>query len=172
MLIKIIGLILICVSSTFSGIYSALKIKFHISNLKQINTALNILKSEIEFGITPLCETAKNISAQSNSFIHEIFSKIDDMLEKRLYPAKKIWVNAINSITKKIYIDNDDIGNLKSFSNVISNPDRQLQIKSLQTIILQTEKKISLLELKYQSEKKLYCNLGFLFGLLVVIIFI
>ncbi len=169
---KIIGAILVFISSSLLGLQNALKIKFHINDLKKICMALNILESEIEFGALTLYEAAKNISGNSNSFVHEIFSQIAKQLEKKSNCAKNIWIDSINSVSQNIYIDSDDILTLNSFANVISNIDRQLQLKSLQTIIYQLEKKIALLETKYQNEKKLYCNLGILFGILIVIIFI
>lgn len=79
---KIIGAILVFISSALLGLQTALKIKFHINNLKKICMALNILESEIEFGVLTLYEAAKNISGNSNSFVREIFSQIAKQLEK------------------------------------------------------------------------------------------
>lgn len=169
---KIIGAILVFISSALLGLQNALKIKFHINDLKKICIALSVLESEIEFGTSTLYEAAKNISGNSDSFVHEMFSQITKQLKKKSNCAKNIWLNSINSVSQNIYIDSDDISTLNSFANVISNIDRQLQIKNLQAIICQFEKKISLLETKYQNEKKLHCNLGILFGILIVIIFI
>ena len=50
--------------------------------------------------------------------------------------------------------------------------DQDLQISYLKKIILALENKIIFLDANYKSQKKLYFNLGILFGLLIVIIFI
>lgn len=171
MLIKIVGIILICTSSTFLGIYHVMKIKFHIRDLNLLSNALEILKSEIEFGITPLNEATKNISKHSSGFIQEFFLYMNKLLEEKRLCASQIWLNTTITLNKT-YIDSQDIEIVKSFANVISNLDRNLQIESLNKIILSLQKKILGLENQYQNEKKLYYNLGFLLGLLTIIIFV
>ena len=171
MLLKIAGIILICTSSTFLGIYHVIKIKFHIDDLRQLSNALCLLKSEIEFGITPLNEACKNISQRSNYFVQEIFFDMYQLFSLKTLCAQKIWLSSINKL-KKTFIDNEDIELIKSFANVISNLDRFLQINCLTKIENEIQKKISILQKQYQNEKKLYYNLGFLLGLLTITIFI
>lgn len=177
MLIKIIGSVIIFFCSNLLGFYYIFKTRAKINNLKQISNALDILKSEIEFGFNNLDQALKNISHalildQQNNFIKSFFDNIALDLKKKNYSAKNIWLKQINLLAKKIYIDQDDIFNLKSFSQVISNLDYKLQINSLKKIILGLEQKILSLEKNYSSQKKLYFNLGFLSGLLIIIIFI
>ena len=172
MILKMAGVILICISSTFLGIYRASKIKFHISDLLQLSNALCNLKSEIEFGITPLDLACKNIFDRSNSFVATIFFQIYQMLSEKNLPAKNIWLSSMDMLLKNSFVDSEDIEIVKSFSNVISNFDRSLQSNCLSKIENQLQKKISLLQNQYVIDKKLYYNLGFLLGLLTIIIFI
>ncbi len=171
MILKTAGIILVCTCATFLGIHRAMKIKFHISDLQQLSNALCRLKSEIEFGIAPLDLACKNIFKSSTGFIGQTFFQIHQMLNEKNLPAKKIWLIAMDNLNKS-FIDSEDIELVKSFANVISNLDRFLQSNCLTKIECELQKKISRLQNQYLIEKKLYYNLGFLFGLLTVIIFI
>ena len=172
MILKILGSVFIFLSSSLFGIYRVTKIKFKINNLKKIVNALEILESEIKF-ITPLECAAKNISElESDMFIKKFFFNIYKSLNQKLNSAQNIWLEQINLLAKKIYIEQDDVLHLKSFSHIIASLDQDLQISYLKKIILALEKKIIFLDENYVSRKKLYFNLGILFGLLIVIIFI
>lgn len=172
MLIKIIGSLFIFMSSSLFGVYNVLRIKFHVSNLKKIVNALEILQSELKF-ITPLEQATKNISdLESDFFIKEFFLNIYLCLKKKSDCAQNIWLEQINLLSQKIYIDREDILTIKTFAQVISSADNNLQISYLKKIILSIENKIIFLEKNYQTQKKLYFNLGILFGLLIIIVFI
>lgn len=175
LLIKLTGIILVVISSGFYGFYHIQKIKFHINDLQQISDALEILNSEIKFGTTPLTEATKNICRRSKFFVKELFFKINKLLGDKKICAFEIWRQSINNIHKnsnKNFLDRDDILLINLFASVITSPDPELQIKCLNKIETGLQKKILILEKQYQNEKKLYYNLGFLFGLLVITIFI
>ena len=176
--IKITGVIFIILSSSFYGFYRAQKIKFHINDLYQISNALEILDSEIKFGVTPLDEAVKNICERSKFFVKEFFLDINRLLKDKKKSASEIWLESTDNIYKnhkkynKNFLDIEDILLINLFSNVISNPDPELQTKYISKINIGLQKKILILEKKYQNEKKLSYNLGFLFGLLIITIFI
>jgi len=178
MLTKTFGMILIFLSSSTLGIYLANKIKFQISDLKQIINSLEILKSEINFGISQLADAMQNISSiliktHGNIFAARLFKNLSIKLNNKTYSsARDAWLDILSSFKNKTYLDQEDILILNSFAEVISNPDKFLQVAKLNLIISQLNTKLIFLNNKYQTEKKLFYNLGFLFGLLIIIIFI
>ncbi len=79
---KIIGAILVFISSSLLGLQNALKIKFHINDLKKICVALTILKSEIEFGASTLYEAAKIFLKTRTHLSMKYFRKLQNNLKK------------------------------------------------------------------------------------------
>jgi stage III sporulation protein AB len=177
-IIKITGILLVSLSSCMTGIFIASKIKFHINDLQEIISALKILKSEIEFGTRTLDESCKNIfnyvsQTQQNICIAKFFLKFSQYLNSKSYPsAAEAWIEALNYLKLKTNLDNEDIILLKSFADNIQSYDCKLQLDNLDILCERIKDKVMYLSNKYQNEKKLFHNLGFLIGLLIVIFFI
>lgn len=131
MLLKILASLIILFSSILFSFYLINKIKLKINNLQQISNSLEILQTELKF-IIPLDQAAKNISSlQSNIFLQAFFFNLYLNIQQKSDCAKNIWLNQINLLSNQIFIDPDDILILKSFSQVISNLDQNLQINYL-----------------------------------------
>jgi stage III sporulation protein AB len=125
-----------------------------------------------------LCEASENIynylnKTQNNLFMANFFGNLNKKLENKIYSsASTAWIDCLKNIRNKTYLDQEDIIILESFAESISSFDRELQIKSLDIIISRFEKKILSLENKYNTNKKLFYNIGFLTGLLIIIVLI
>ena len=62
MFLKVIGGILVLISSCVLGVYYSFKAEYRINDLLEIKKALLLLISEIEFNLSPIAEATKNIS--------------------------------------------------------------------------------------------------------------
>lgn len=174
MFFKIVGVVLITITTTLLGMYNSAKIKFRIEDLYALRNALSILKSEISYGTTILSLAAKNISVHNkNVFIRQMFERFEKLLtERQCEVAKDAWLLAIDYACAKSYLAYEDFTMLKSFGNAISIFDIQFQSNTLDMITNYINSKTSELEAEYLRHRKLYGNLGFLFGLLIAVIFI
>ncbi len=96
MIIKIAGIVFVMLATTFMGFYYAGKDIFRIKDLLEMKKALNILKSEIEYSLTPLPEAMNNISQKIDGDVGKIFKAFYEEAEKsKKSGIYEIWLKAI-----------------------------------------------------------------------------
>lgn len=171
--IKVFGMIATGVSSFFIGVFFAKKEEYRINDLEQMKNALNILKSEIEYSLTPLPEAMESISLKSKGSFKIFFNNLADKLyERRSEGIDIIWREQLQHLLKNTKMEKEDIERFENIGVCLGNMDRKLQNNNIISAINYINEKN--LELKKISEKnkKMYYSLGTLGGALIVLLFI
>lgn len=172
-MIRMLGIILIMISSTLAGLYYANMQMFRIRDLKEVKKALIILLSEIEYTLTPLPQAMENISTRIEAPVNKIFIDSSNILnEKTGQGIGEVWAEILQNNKEDYYFAEEDLDYLKSFGKTLGYLDKNLQINSIRVTVKYIEDKIEELNVTSLQNKKLYQTLGILGGLLICVVLI
>lgn len=162
---------MILFSSSSIGFLVAHKISLRPQQLQQIKTALEMLKTEIDYGMTPLPEAFNKLSQNLQSPVAELFRLAKINIEEGLV-AQEAWQKAVTEVISELALLEEDRNVILDIGCNLGNSSSADQIRHLQ---LAQEKINNLYQeavLEKQQKVKLWRYLGVLTGLLVVIIIV
>lgn len=167
-LLKCVLLILVFVVATYIGILSASKYKNRVVDLKEMQSALNMLGTKIKFTYSPLPDIFEEISEHVNPNISHVFRmasiKMDSM------NATDAWEQAIDiSYTN---LNKEDISTVKGLGKLLGKTDVEGQISEIELVKKFLEIQIDKAENECNKNEKLYKTLGIVSGMGIVIILI
>ena len=172
-MIKIIGCLIIILSSSTLGFLMGSKFNLRVRELKLLKVSLQMLETEIAYSNTPLPEAFDNISKRSKNPIKDIFSNMSINLYKRIYSTVgEAFDVSIEKIKDKTCFSKDDLEVLKSFGNSIGTSDVNGQIKAFKLVLKQLDQQEIKAEEQRCKNEKMYKSLGFLAGVAIALILI
>ena len=172
MIIRLLGMIFIMSSSTILGFYYSANESYRINDLRQMKKAFLILRSEIEYTLSPIKEAIESISNKIDKPVCEIFKEFKDYLEKSPRSGcDNLWEKSIINNKKRCFFAEEDIHMFLSFGKIAGGMDKKLQLGTIDMIIAFIEEKIEEAKIKSVKNKKLYRSLGILAGAALCIVF-
>lgn len=167
-LLKCILLIMVFVIATYIGILSANRYKNRVVDLKEMQSALNMLETKIKFTYSPLPDIFVEISEHVNPNISHVFRiasiKMDNM------NATDAWEQAIDiSYTN---LNKEDINTIKRLGKLLGKTDVEGQVSEIKLVKKFLETQIDKAEIECNKNEKLYRTLGVVSGMGIVIILI
>ena len=166
---KVIGAVLIVASTTLWGFMKAQRYVARPNQLQQLKTALQLLQTEISYGVTPLPQAFSKLESKLESPIADFFSQARNGLQSGL-TAKQAWQKAIEEVgetTALIEKDRQALEELGYNLGQSSSEDQLRYLELAQDNLDNLHKKA--LE-KKENKVKLWRYLGVLSGLLVVVL--
>lgn len=170
-MLKLLGAVLIILSSTMGGYFVAKSYKERPSQLRFMQQAFQMLETEIVYGSVPLDMAMRHISKRINGNIKYFFESMADNLTNLDGASTfECWQSAINQHFHLTSLKSQDKEILIQFGHTLGGSDREDQMKHIKLAIqnLATE------EANAREEQKKYerlsKNLGLLLGFLIVIL--
>lgn len=174
MVIKFFGALLIMTASTLIGyIYSNIY-NLRVKELRELQYGIQMLETEIVYGYSPLPEALDNVSRRvSLENISLLFSEVSKKLKnKNGLSVSEAWSITLNSLLSKTSLTEVEKDILIAFGKSLGISDVKNQDKNFKlTLTLLKQEELKAVELR-DKNVKMYRNLGFLFGLALVIILI
>ncbi|MBU9724173.1 MULTISPECIES: stage III sporulation protein SpoIIIAB [Bacillaceae] len=167
---KIIGALLIIAASTFFGFELARKLTRRTKQIRYLKIAFESLETEMVFGMTPLPLACEKVGNQVPSPISSLFHEVANRLETEESSAPEIWNSMIKKWAKTTDLYASEINTLTQFGQTLGLQDLENQRKQIRLAISyfdQEEKDAMESQKKFES---MYKSLGFLGGVLIVII--
>jgi len=168
---KLIGALLVVISSSSIGFIIAHQIALRPKQLQELKTALEMLKTEIDYGFTPLPVAFGKLSNNLSAQIADIFVAAKSNLEAGLV-AQKAWREAVAEVFTETSLLKEDRDLLLEIGYNLGNSNSSDQIRHLDL----AQEKINnsyQTAIKEKSNKvKIWRYFGVLIGLLVVIIIV
>lgn len=173
MILKIIGAVIIVLSSTLIGFFYSRKEEYRINDLNEMKRAFTILISEIEYASNSLPESMINISNKTENPISKILIDFAENLNKKDgQTIQQLWTEAVIKNKNDTYFIDEDLENIKSFGSTLGYLDRNMQINNINMMIDYINKKTDTLSEISIKNKKMYRSLGILGGMIIAIILI
>lgn len=139
---------------------------YRLEELKEIKSALNILKTKIKFTYEPIPEIFKEISENVDKNIGNIFKQSSERM--KYLTANKAWEQAVEESKTNLKLQDKNV--LKKLSKLLGQTDAEGQISQIEITenFLEIQIKEALEE--KQKNEKLYTRLGTIIGLTIIIV--
>ncbi len=173
MLIKLIGGIIIILSSTLIGILLSQKYKSRPVFLKKFRFSMQMLETEVIYGTTPLPYALYSISLKSDypwkAFFYESYENITD---RKFFTMEEAWSDAMDKHLNCGSLNKADKEIIKNIGKVIGKSDREDQKKHFLLLYAQLNQQEERAEDERRKNERMYKSLGFLLGAAIYIILI
>lgn len=171
-MMKLAGAALIMIACTWIGIEIARHLSKRPQQLRHFRSALQSLEAEIMFAHTPLEEAAIRLSKQLPQPINLFFRRFAENLRTSSTNVKDAWDESLHSIDHLLALKNTELEILEQFGETLGKHDRYQQQKQILLTLshLEREEKEALqVQSKYEKMVK---SLGFLAGLLLIVLLV
>ncbi len=167
-MIKLVGFIIILLSSAKIGFDISAKYTGRVEDLKSFISALGKIKTEISFSnceITDALITASNVKSVN---IHNILLYIANKIEK----GKMTLCDAFSSYIgeNETFLIKEDIEEIRRFFSVFGSGDREDELENVSNTIINLKLNLNNAVENAKKYVKLYRTSGILAGFLIAII--
>ena len=166
---KLIGGALVVVSSSWIGFLIANQFVLRPQQLHQLQTALQMLETEISYGITPLPEAFNKLASNLSNPIDKIFKLAQQKLNEG-YTAPEAWSIALKEVFPQTELNKEDQQVLLDLGHNLGQSTSDDQLKYLNLVQRKLEGLYQEAIDERQVKVKLWRYLGVLTGLFLVIL--
>lgn len=173
MFFKMLGGLLIILSSGLMGVLYANKLSFRYRELVNLRRAMQMLETEVVYGVTPLPVALSSVSNKTEGSIVSFFGNVSQSLSERsCYTVEEAWSDSADKLLLQSSMLKIDIELIKYFGNILGSSDREDQKKHFRLFYLQLAHHEDAAMEEIKKSAKMYGSLGFLLGIAVFIIMV
>ena len=170
---KIIGMVMVILSTTAYGIILGRDIKLRLKELKELKKIVFLLKGEIGFLHTPLLEALENVSFRCDEpFKQMLLDFVRFGRESNRRPFVEIWDEGIGAGIGKTHLSKEEKQLLLNFGKELGLSDIKTQQNAMDSFLNELEMSINSLEKTVPNKVKLYNSMGIMLGIVIAIIMI
>lgn len=167
-MVKFLGAAIIVLTSTFIGFFKSARLKRRVDSLREIESALVILKSEITFARNKLETAFFNISKLSN--VGELFAMTAENVSR--YGIKCAWENTVLKKASALSLTDEDTEVILMLGIELGMTDVNTQLGNIEYISSLIGNQLSKAENEYLTTAGMYRSMGVLGGLFLAVILI
>jgi stage III sporulation protein AB len=169
-MMKLLGAVFILIATTWSGFEASKHLSQRPRQLRQLKVALQSLEAEIMFGHTPLREAAFKLAKQMPKPINWFFESFGKKLNRTDINVKTAWDESLHEVWKWLALKQTEYEILSQFGETLGQYDRYHQQKHILLAIAHLEREEQDALERQGKYEKMVKSLGFLTGLLLIII--
>lgn len=171
-MIKLIGAVFILAATTWTGFEASRHFSDRPRQLRQLKSALQSLEAEIMYGHTPLHEAARRLAAQLSKPLSGLFENFAKKLTDTETTVREAWESSLLEVWKLTALKKSEFEIMKQFGETLGRHDRLSQQKQIILTLTHLEREEMDARDKQAKYEKMMKSLGFLAGLLLIILFI
>jgi stage III sporulation protein AB len=170
---KVVGCILIILSSTLMGFYCSNELKSRINDIKELRKLIVLLRGDIRYGNTPLPEAICSIARRHEGSFKSFLTKVSDRLSEHSGNTfSQVWKEAVETDLHQTSLNKKDKSSLIQFGDSLGYLDKEMQMNTLELFLTQLEDEITELSKTAKEKSYLYNTLGIMAGIFISIILI
>ena len=169
-MVKLIGAIFIIVSTTVIGFEASRHLSDRPQQLRSLRAALQSLEAEIMYGHTPLHEAARRLAAQLSKPLSSFFDSFAKKLTDTETTVKEAWETSLREVWKSTALKKSEFEIMKQFGETLGRHDRFSQQKQIMLTLSHLEREEANAIQAQMKYEKMVKSLGFLSGLLLIIL--
>lgn len=170
---KVVGCILIILSSTLMGFYCSNELKSRINDIKELRKLVVLLRGDIRYGNTPLPEAICAIARRHEGSFKGFFTKLTERLgEHSGNTFSQVWKEAVEEELNQTALNKKDKSGLVQFGENLGYLDKEMQMNTLELFLTQIEEEINELSKTAKEKSYLYNTLGIMAGIFISIVLI
>lgn len=173
MFLKIVGVIVVFISSIYIGRLMAGRYTKRYSELTIFLNFIEYFETEICYTSTPVLEIFGALTPKMHSPFKEIFQAVTTDLSSYGYrPLCDIWQEKLYAGRSSLSLNQEDLDLLIYFGNILGTTDKENQKKYF--TVIKSRLNSQLIEAQENKAKysKLFNELGFIVGLFIIILII
>jgi stage III sporulation protein AB len=168
---KIIGCILVILSSAGMGFFFSNEVKCRIEDLKELRKLIVLLRGDIRYGNTPLPEAVSSIARRHRGCYSPFLTKVSVRLnELSGLTFQDIWKEAVENELNDTSLSKKDKLQLQQFGENLGYLDKDMQMNTLELFLSQMEEEIKELSKTVKEKSYLYNSLGIMAGIFIAIV--
>lgn len=172
-LLKILGSLIIIVSSSLLGYSYGSTYSKRVKNLIYLRNCIQLLETEIMYSSSPIPEALENVYKKGNKEVSFIFKEIRDyLLSDRSHSLEDSFKVVCSNQKTQLSFTTEDIEVITSLGSTLGKSDRIHQQKYFKLVVTQLEGQQLDAEEKKKKNEKMYKSLGLLSGIALVILLI
>ena len=170
-MLKLLGAVLVIAASTAGGFYIARSYSDRPKQLRFLQQALQMLRTEIVYGAVPLHLAMKNVADRLPNITRLFFySMSKNLVELDGASTYECFERAVTKHFYKTSLKNQDKEILIQFGQTLGISDKEDQMRHISLAMQSLAAEETLAREEQKSYEKLSKNLGVPLGLLVVIL--
>lgn len=169
---KLLGAILIILASTWAGVEWSRTVSERSRQLRMLKSALQSLEAEIVYGMTPLSIACSHICRQVGHPVSWFFDSFRKRLEEGHTTAHEAWMKSMDEVWKYTAFKQEEKEIMNQLGATIGQQDREHEQKQLQLALIHLEREEQEARDNQMKYEKMFKSLGFLGGVLLVILLI
>lgn len=168
---KLIGILLVIGTTTFIGFQRGNQFTKRVRELRQIILSLQMIETEMSYSQLTLKTIFHNVSEKLEYPISQFYKNMAAEMQLTITSFITIWENELDLIAHNISLKNTDVNIMKQFGRTLGSHTFTQQQKHIKLTIKHLEKQQE--EATEQNNKygNMTKTLGFLIGLVIVILF-
>ncbi|OEH85650.1 stage III sporulation protein AB [Desulfuribacillus stibiiarsenatis] len=171
-MVKTAAIILVIVSSTMIGFLFANRFGQRVKELRIIYSALKYLETEIIYGLTPIPIAFETIGSRIEKPIGEIFIQMSQALRPSDVTTAQVWLAAWRKSHGILSLRARDYDILYQLGHTLGQTDKENQMKHINMALTYLQSEEADARNDQQKHEKMYKYLGFLTGMMIVILMI
>jgi stage III sporulation protein AB len=171
-MIKLAGAALILIATSWIGFEIARQLSERPRQLRLLKSALQSLEAEIMYGHTPLNEASRRLSQQLPSPLDQFFGTFEKRLTETETTVRDAWEESLKEIWGKTALKKGEFEIMKQFGETLGRHDRISQQKQILLTLTHLEREAIEARDKQARYEKMVKSIGFLSGLLLIVLFI
>lgn len=167
---KILGAVLIIAIATAGGFLIARRFSGRTREIRQLENLILYIETEILYGATPLNLIMERVALREKGPLANIFHQIAERMKERGPTFRIIWEEEMQKGWPKTYLQKEELKimlQLGASLGISDRIDQQNHLRLALTHLKEEESKAQEEQAKYE---KLSRTLGFLTGVLIVIL--
>ncbi|MGG1660146.1 stage III sporulation protein SpoIIIAB [Brevibacillus sp. NRS-1366] len=170
-MVKVIGAVLILFSATMVGWQIGRYYAYRPVQLRALLVALQMLETEIVYGLTPLHRAFVKVGHRVSEDVGKMFLLAAELLiTEKAQSAEDALRQAMGKLWTNTALRKQERDVLASLGQVLGSSDREDQEKHLRLAVTHLRGLEEEARAEQEKYEKMYKSLGFLGGLLVVIL--
>ncbi|MDN5346880.1 MAG: stage sporulation protein [Clostridia bacterium] len=171
-MLKLLGSGLVIFGCGMLGLSLAQGYRLRPLHLRNLQSALKMLETEIEYAATPLPEALAKIAGLADAPATTFFSQAAAALrEEPGRPVLETWQQALKFLAAEGSLTAADLNILKSLGQTLGASDREDQLKNIELARLQLQEQEKQAEEEEKRQGRMWRTLGFLLGAALVLVF-
>ncbi|UOY89772.1 stage III sporulation protein SpoIIIAB [Bacillus glycinifermentans] len=169
-MLKLFGAVLILAAATWIGFEMAKPFSERPKQIRQLLAALQSLEAEIMYGHTPLRLASKHIAEQLSEPVSSLFETFSHKLGEGTASAGAAWEDSLRKVWPETALKTKEFDILRQFGETLGRHDLVSQQKHIKLALTHLETEEAEANLAQAKNEKMVKSLGFLSGLLLVLL--
>ncbi|BBN99070.1 stage III sporulation protein SpoIIIAB [Sporolactobacillus terrae] len=171
-MIHLIGAMLIVFASTATGLLLAKRYRDRPREIRQWRSALQSIEAEIVYGRIPVDQMAEDLALQMPLPLSNFFDTLHDQMISERLPLQTAWSHSIEQYWPGTALKQPEKEIMIQFGTTLGTEDAENQRKHIQLALAHLEREEQEARQSQKANEKMIRSLGFLAGILIVLLFL